>query len=262
MNKIIQVIVLIITIPFLIVLKILSLMLFFVLSISFYPLKYFVIYMRDLIFGKNKIFYRDKQDKYYYVPLITYYFSSVPFLFIIVGLSTSIHADFISETGYIDSNIEIISYLTSIILYVLVFYFAMYRRFKVDNDKIKSKKVFLDILSIHRQFLNLSFIPITFVITIIGIASSLNTPIQLNLLGLNNFINYLFGKSILLSDSENILFILIAIFINFIVVFIGIYIFTIPLQLISLFVNYVFKYFYEHGRYYKEMFNDFEEKIK
>ncbi|MEX5934912.1 hypothetical protein [Mammaliicoccus sciuri] len=262
MNKFIQIVVFVIKIPFLIVIKILSLMLFFLLSTMIYPLKYFMINIRDIVFGKSNILYWHEHDKYYYAPLITYYFSSFPFLLFALGLSASIHFDFISDKHSMDSKVELITYLATIILDVLVFYFALFRRFKVDDNKIKSKKVLLDILSIHRQFLNLSFIPITFVITIFGIASSLNKPIQFNLLDISNFIDYLYNATLFLNYSDNILFMLLGLIIQCIFIFIGLYIFTIPLQLISLFINYVFKYFYEHGRYYKEIFNDFDEKIK
>ncbi|MCR1872007.1 hypothetical protein NSA33_02435 [Mammaliicoccus lentus] len=262
MNKFVQIVVFVITIPFLIVIKILSFMMFFLVSTILYPLKYFMINIRDIVFGKTNILYWDEHDKYYYAPLITYYFSSFPFLLFAIGLSTSIHFDFISEKHSINPKVEIIPYLITVILYVLVFYFAMFRRFKVDNKKIMNKSVLLDILSIHRQFLNLSFIPITFVITIFGIASSLDKPIQLNLLDINNFIDSLYNVALFFNYSDNILFILLGLIIHCIAIFIGLYIFTIPLQLISLFINYVFKYFYEHGRYYKEIFNDFDEKFK
>ncbi|MRE73087.1 hypothetical protein [Mammaliicoccus sciuri] len=262
MNKFVQIVVFVIAIPILIVRKILSLMLFFLLSSMIYPLKYFMINIRDIVFGKANIFYRHEHDKYYYVPLITYYFSSFPLLMVMLGLSTIIKSNFISEKNSIDPRVDMISYLITVILYVLMFYFAMYRRFKVDNKNIMSRSVLLDALSIHRQFLNLSFIPITFLITIIGIASSLNKPIKLNLLDINNFIEYLFHIALILDYKDNILFMLIGIITHCIALFIGFYIISIPLQLISLFINYVFKYFYEHGRYYKEVFVDFDEKFK
>lgn len=262
MNKLVQVVEFILKILHLIVTKVLSFMLFFVLSILFYPIKYFMINIRDIVFGKVNIFYRHEHDKYYYAPLITYYFSLFPLLIVILGLSTIIDSNFISEKNLMNPKVEIISYLIIVILYVILFYLAMFRRFNVDNNKIKNKIVLLDILSLHRQFLNLSFIPITFVITIIGVASSLNKPISFHLLDINNFIDYLFQIALILNYSDNILLMLLGIIFHFITLFIVFYIFTIPLQLISLFINYVFKYFYEHGRYYKEIFNDFDKKFK
>ncbi|MGW7977049.1 hypothetical protein ACWEXZ_10550 [Staphylococcus xylosus] len=248
-------------IPFFIILKLLAFILFYLLSISIYPIKYFIINFRDLFLGKSRFLFKRKHDKYYKAPLITYYFSSFPIVGLLASMSILLHNEYFSQTYQIDVFVEIISYFISVIFYILIFYFGMYRRFKLDSSKIKSKKILLDILSIHRQFLNLSFIPLTFVITVIGIVSALKIPITVRLLDFNNFLNYTLKHIFILGDSENFLMILLAIILYIIAIFILLYIFSIPLQLIALFVNYVFKYFYEHGNYYKSIFKEFENKL-
>lgn len=243
-------------IPFIIIKKLLSFFLFFLLSITIYPFKQFMINIRDTILGKNKFLFKNAHDKYYKVPLITY-FSSFTIIGFLVGLITSIHLDYISNTHQIDLFVSIISYLSSSFVYLLSFYFGMYRRFKIDTNNIESKGIFLENLSIHRQFLNLSFIPITFVITLIGIISSLKIPIKISIFDINNSLNYISDIMINYVDSNNFLIILLGFILNLTILVILLYIFTIPLQLIALFINYVFKYFYEHGSYYKDIFQDF-----
>lgn len=134
----------------------------------------------------------------------------------------------------------------------------MYRRFKVDKNNIESKSIFLENLSVHRQFLNLSFIPLTFAITFIGIISSLNIPINISINDINTSLNYISTFMINYLDSNNFLFQLLGFILNITILVILLYIFTIPLQLLALFINYVFKYFYEHGSYYKDIFQDFD----
>ena len=223
-------------IPFFIILKLLSLFLFFLLSITIYPVKHFMINIRDSILGKNTFLFKNAHDKYYKVPLITYFsFFSTIGLFVII-----------------------ISYFSSSIIYLLAFYFGMYRRFKIDTNNIESKSIFLDNLSIHRQFLNLSFIPLTFVITLIGIISSLKIPINISIYDINSSLNYISNFMINYLDSSNFWIQLLGFILNLIILIILLYIFTIPLQLIALFINCVFKYFYEHGCYYKDIFQDFD----
>lgn len=244
-------------IPFFIILKLLSLFLFFFLSITIYPVKYFMINIRDTILGKNTFLFKNEHYKYYKVPLITY-FSSFTIIGFLVGLTTSIHADYISNTHQIDLFVVVISYLSSSIVYLLAFYFGMYRRFKVDKNNIECKSIFLKNLSIHRQFLNLSFIPLTFVITLIGVISSLNIPINISIYDINSSLNYISNIMLNYVDSNNFLVLLLGFILNLTILVILLYIFTIPLQLIALFINYVFKYFYEHGSYYKDLFQDFD----
>ncbi|MGW7886415.1 hypothetical protein ACWEW8_06970 [Staphylococcus xylosus] len=256
-ESIIKKILLVCLIPFFIILKLIALFLFFLLSITIYPVKHFMINIRDTILGKNMFLFKDTHDKYYKVPLITY-FSSFTIIGLLVGLTTAIHADYISKTHQIDLFVIIISYLSSSFVYLLAFYFGMYRRFKVDKNNIKNKSIFLENLSIHRQFLNLSFIPLTFVITVIGIISSLKIPIKISIYDFNSSLNYISNIMINYIDSNNFLILLLGFILNLTILFILLYIFTIPLQLIALFINYVFKYFYEHGRYYKDIFQDFD----
>lgn len=244
-------------IPFYLILKLLSLFIFLLLSLIIYPIIFFMINIRDTILGKNSFLFKNSHNKYYKVPLITY-FSSFTIIGFIVGLVTNIHAEYISKNHQIDLFVIIISYLTSSIVYLLAFYFGMYRRFKVDKNNIESKSIFLENLSVHRQFLNLSFIPLTFAITFIGIISSLNIPISISINDINTSLNYISTFMINYLDSNNFLFQLLGFILNITILVILLYIFTIPLQLIALFINYVFKYFYEHGSYYKDIFQDFD----
>ena len=244
-------------IPFFIILKLLSLFLFFLLSITIYPVKHFMINIRDSILGKNTFLFKNAHDKYYKVPLITY-FSSFTTIGFLVGLITNIHAGYISSTHQMNLFVIIISYFSSSIIYLLAFYFGMYRRFKIDTNNIESKSIFLDNLSIHRQFLNLSFIPLTFVITLIGIISSLKIPINISIYDINSSLNYISNFMINYLDSSNFWIQLLGFILNLIILIILLYIFKIPLQLIALFINCVFKYFYEHGCYYKDIFQDFD----
>ncbi|AKS70346.1 hypothetical protein RN70_00400 [Staphylococcus schleiferi] len=237
--------------------KITSFCYIFLLSISLFPIIFFLINIRDSILGKNAFFFKNSHNKYYKVPLITY-FSSFITIGILVGLITSIHADYISKTHQIELYIIVNSYLCSAVVYLLAFYFGMYRRFSEDKNSDASKSVFLEILSIHRQFLNLSFIPLTFVITLIGIISSLKIPINISIHDINSYINNISNYMIKYLNSGNFLIQFLGFVLNLTILVVLFYIFTLPLQLAALFINYVFKYFYEYGSYYKDIYKDYD----
>lgn len=221
-----------------------------------HPFNFLRINLTDVLFGKWKINY--KYNKYYKTPLLTYYSSTLP-MYLLILVSSIIYGGFVERSDQFDSMTILILYMIFSVLFVFILYIAMFRRFKKNKANYTR---FLELLALHRQFLNLSFLPITFVITIIGFISSWNVPLSFQIIDVLKFLNFIMDGIVALEISGNILLMLLSIFLYLIFMMTLFYLSSIPMQLTSLFINYVFKYFCEYDKEYKNIFIEFYKKGK
>ena len=194
----------------------------------------------DILFGKKLKNYKQNDNLKYHLPAFTYCFSAM--LIILIGTyseSRFVLFDY-RKNDYLALCHTILLYVGVSAIYVLVFYLGMWRRI----SHIDKGKYYIEILNKHSKFLKLSFIPISFLITLLSVMTAFG-DINISLVMILEFLN-----NILAGAKDNLL--------QSSLTFIGLlYIFSIPIQLVALFINATFKYFFEEGKYYKQMCKKF-----
>lgn len=231
-----------------------------ILFISLVSVVYFVGYAYDAIFGNSllnmgyyigckipklkKVFWLKNlwkkiqlKEMYlrYETPLFTYCFSYTAISFIAIALPIQ------NRFGIIFASA----------LY-LVFYFAGMSR-KCGNDEQYYEKV----LTNNMDFLKLSFLPLGFVITVLGFCFTITgmkvqeIPIDFSIIQsiFTNLMNY--------NDETNILLLLFKMIIVGLMLLMVFYIISLPIQVISYFIISVINYFRKHKKAYVDLFKKY-----
>ncbi|MFV0393802.1 MAG: hypothetical protein ACK5LC_05345 [Coprobacillaceae bacterium] len=187
--------------------------------------------------GKMKNYKNNKLTKYH-IPLLTYYFWVLPIM-----LSCMYLSNFLKEQDYFNNyyiylltNVEVL-YIIITVIFLLIFYFGMWKRLK----DIEDNNYYIETLKKHRKFLNLSFIPLTFIVTSVGLMTAFN-DVDINIIDIGKILENIFNTNI----SNNI-FLVVIIFI------ILLYVASLPIQILALFINHIFQYFVEEGSVYKKI---------
>lgn len=217
---------------------------------------YFVGYLYDSIFGNclydigkyvakryckirnNRILRKVKriiEPKKWYMryetPLCTYCFSYTALVFIYEILES------------IDVNYGTV---IAFFMYIAIYFFGMYRKYK-------DKEAYDNALENNLCFLKLSFVPLTFLITIIGF---LFTVVGYNIreTDFEYFINVIMTMSELnlFAGYASDIWIIITYSVILLILF---YIFSIPMQLISYYIILIIKYFRKYGKAYVKLIN-------
>jgi len=207
-----------------------------ILFVLLFPLLCFCLSIIDIFLGKRLRDYKENKLLRYHLPGFTYYFSGI--LLIGVGgyLENRISLFTYHDNIYLITSYTIALYVCISILYVFIFYLGMWRRI----GHIDKGKYFIKTLGKHRKFLKLSFIPVSFVVTVLGFISVFG-DINISFILIMRFV---FG--VLDGVKQNSL-------LNGIILMIIVYVFSIPVQLLALFINNLFVYVFEEGHYYKQM---------
>ena len=135
-------------------------------------------------------------------------------------------------------------WVIAFVIYILIYFVGMYRRYKENGN-------YINVLDNNLEFLKLSFIPLTFLITVIGFVFTIA--------GLNlQQIEWEYFTPIISSVEENGLVtgvakeLWLAIKCSIALVLL-LYITSIPMQLVSYFIVLVIKYFQKYGCGYKKI---------
>lgn len=138
-------------------------------------------------------------------------------------------------------------YIIAPVLYLFVYFVGMCRKYKDKEDCLDK------VLENNMEFLKLSFLPITFLITIVGFGF---TATGLKIQDLNiewvhicNAITNYFRNDV----GDNLLSLCLHIFICGLAVLLIFYVVSLPMQVIAFFIITVIKYFKKYGRAYKEL---------
>lgn len=149
----------------------------------------------------------------------------------------------------------IIRLFMSAVLYIFFYLIGMNIRCR-SNEQYYEK-----VLVNNMEFLKLSFLPLGFIITIIGF---LFTVVGVNLQDVS--IDFTMINEIIAfvncRNDENILISLFRIFIVALIVILSFYIISIPVQLISYFLISIINYFRKHKAAYKELNKKYLKFIK
>jgi len=190
----------------------------------------------DILFGKRLKNYKQSGNLKYHLPAFTYCLPAM--LLILVG--TYVENRFVlfdyRNNDYLALCHTIILYMGISAAYVIIFYLGMWRRI----SHIDSGKYYMEILSKHDKFLKLSIIPLSFLVTLLTVMTAFG-DINISLINVMEFI-----YNILSGMKQNTLQ-------NSIIFMSVLYIFSISVQVIALFVNPIFRYFFEEGKYYKQI---------
>lgn len=204
----------------------------------------FILIFLDIFTGNKFWRYQyeniNKELKYrnrYNIPAINYIFSVVP-LAILIGV--------VVRVSDIDS--VLIAYLISICVYPVILNVGMYRK----TNKIEKGAYYRDLLKNHKKFLQLSFLPFVFLITITGfLLASMDkidglTEWTISVGNLSEIMGSIFDMSTSDIRSHFFQYILKLLLI--------IYFFSVPLQVVSYFCNQISEYIFECGKGYKTYF--------
>lgn len=143
------------------------------------------------------------------------------------------------------------SWVIAFFTYILFYFIGMYRRYR-------GKEEYDFVLENNLEFLRLSFVPLTFLITIIGFAFTIA--------GFNlQQIDWTYFNPIIASVRENGLVSGIANELWLVVkcsfvLLVLMYVASIPMQLVSYFFIHLIKYFRKYGNGYKKILNYFIKK--
>lgn len=232
------------------------------LFILIIPVIYLVGYIQDALFGDwllkhvllilNKISKPEKRnilnklDDYlnsenayvkYETPLCTYCFSFSALLIVMEffnGLET------------------IYAYIIATLIYVTVYFIGMYHRRRSDTH-------YNEILKNNRDFLKLSFIPLAFLITVGGFLFTI-TGYRIQEIDLNYFsmIIQIFTEH---DISKGVIGDILYYCKSGIFILLAMYVFSVPMQLISYYILEVIFYLGEHKGAYKRMLQNYKKII-
>lgn len=207
----------------------------------FYMFLLFTTFISDIFISKRIKKYNEKQLKKYDVPLFIYIGPLLPILFL-YQLTDYI----LSQNYYFGSNLLVnldnnggLSYLISIIIYLLILNIGMYKRLlRVGRGFYKQR------LDHHKDFFKITLIPVTFVVTVIGLIAGFN-DIELKIPDVFTILDFLF-----INSNDN--FFVMSIRLSFILL-----IFSLPILLLGYFFNQCFMYILKYGTHYKQFFLKF-----
>lgn len=147
-------------------------------------------------------------------------------------------------------------YMIASVLYLLVYFVGMCRKYKNKEDCLDK------VLENNMEFLKLSFLPITFLITIVGFGfTATGLKIQdfnVDWVHICDVITNYFRNDV----GDNLLSLCLHIVIcgfAFLLIF---YVVSLPMQVIAFFIITVIKYFKKYGRAYRELINKLFRYIK
>lgn len=204
----------------------------------------FILIFSDIFTGNNffRYQYKNKMKELQYrnrynIPAINYIFS----FFTLTALMGIIGRLF-------DIDSVLIAYSISICVYPVILNIGMYRK----TSKIEQGVYFRDLLKNHKKFLQLSFLPLAFLITIIGFLFASMDKIEgltgwiMSIENLSKIIESIYGMRSADVDSH--------FFQHSLKLLLIIYIFSVPLQVVAYFCNQVSEYIFECGKGYKTYF--------
>lgn len=139
-------------------------------------------------------------------------------------------------------------WVIAFVTYILIYFLGMYRRYEKNES-------YICVLDNNLEFLKLSFVPLTFLITMIGFAF---TVAGFNLQQIDweyfNPIISAIQEDGLVTGFANELWLVIKCSVAILLL---LYIVSIPMQLVSYFIILVIKYFQKYGYGYKKVFSFF-----
>lgn len=135
-------------------------------------------------------------------------------------------------------------------IYLLMYFGGMYRKCKV------SKNHYNVVLDNNLDFLKLSFVPLTFIVTVVGFGFTITgTKIQ-DFIDLHNISNFNIIESITRYGAEDSIFAnIISLVMCSLAIIILLYIASIPMQLISYFIILIIKYMMKYKDSYCGILN-------
>lgn len=138
-------------------------------------------------------------------------------------------------------------YIIAPVLYLLVYFVGMCRKYKNKEECLDK------VLENNMEFLKLSFLPITFLITIVGFGfTATGLKIQdfnVDWVHIYEAITNYFRNDI----GENLFSLCFHIFICGFAVLLIFYVVSLPMQVIAFFIITVIKYYQKYGRAYREL---------
>lgn len=196
---------------------------------------------KKIIIGLWKKIQPQYQCMRYETPLVVYCFSFVPLYFIAMILRI---------------KNEVLSLCSAAILYISVYFFGMIIKYRNKHDILK------EVLNNNENFLKLSFLPFTFLITVVGFCFTITGSSIFEIWdwfsnNLVDIIDWIKNKIHLLkyTSAINALLSMICISILF-------YFMSLPIQVISYFGIMVIKYFLEYGKTYKTLVKNIVSLIR
>lgn len=173
----------------------------------------------------------------YETPLLTYCFSYMAIFTISLMLPGQSRMKFVYAS----------------IIYLL-FYFVGMRRSCGRKEEYYAK-----VLKNNKDFLKLSFLPITFIITVLGFFFTI-TGLKLQEISVDfNQAQKIITQFIGDADNMNMVLMFMRILVVGIILVVIFYIFSLPIQVISYFIISVIQYFHENSTPYKKLFEKYIE---
>lgn len=174
----------------------------------------------------------------YETPLCTYCFSYSAILI----LSTFVS----SKYGFTKQ------YMIASCVYLIFYFVGMLRRCGYNSDYLNR------VLKNNLDFLKLSFLPITFIITIFGFLFTV-TGTKIQEFGfVANYFQNVFADITRFSDNTNYITMALHMLVVGLLLIALCYIVSLPIQLVAYFFIQVIQYFREHGKSYKELLKKYK----
>lgn len=147
-------------------------------------------------------------------------------------------------------------YVISSFIYLACYFIGMGRKCGSDSEYYKK------ILKNNLDFLKLSFLPMTFLITIFGFAFTV-TGFKIQDLHIDtNYIQNTISGVVEFNDNTDVVIMVIKLILIAIILLALLYIISLPIQLISYFVILVIQYFREHGNSYFILLKKYASIVK
>ena len=174
----------------------------------------------------------------YQIPCVTYCFSYM----VVLIIAPIFHYN------------DLINTIIVYVLYGLVYFLGMARRYKMD------KKTYYMVLDNNMAFLKLSFMPIGFIITLFGFLFTI-TGMKIQEFNFNyvtDITTYISSVQINNISVE----ILLKIFFSIVILFLLFYIISLPFQVVSYFVIAVINYASNYREAYVELISNYKNLLK
>ncbi|QIL46193.1 hypothetical protein G7081_03450 [Vagococcus coleopterorum] len=218
---------------------------FFIFLIFIFPSFLFLSSLCDIFCSRWLKNYKDNNMTKYQVPMFVYYFAVFPMFIISEWIKLYIlkYSDLEEVSNILFSSEAIL--LMVMLLYVIVINLGMYFRLKNIDDS----NFLLSVLDNHHSFLKLSFIPASFLLTILGVIT-IFSDIKINFR--DSFA--IFDRFIFFTTPLNDI-------VNWLKFIILIYIMAIPIQLMGLFMNNILIYYVKYAGPYKQILNNLYKSV-
>ena len=149
-----------------------------------------------------------------------------------------------------------IQYVISSFVYLAFYFIGMWRKCGSNSNYYKK------ILKNNLDFLKLSFLPMTFLITIFGFTFTVTGfKIQDLKIDANDIQNIIYGV-LEFNDNTDVVIMFTKLILLVIILIVLLYIISLPIQLISYFVILVIQYFREHGNPYFILLKKYASIVK